>query len=556
MIKNHFFGVVHGAAPLQDPNCPGSSRFEDGAVFFEASRISAESCTALPLLNDTGRQVVCCLLGYILNLEELRRKYHTGMIPDVELISRLYAEKGEDFLFELDGTFRIVLYDRAKQRVLILADSFGFVLPFYVCRQGNTFILSTSLKRLLSYARLAPGLNRSALYDFLFAKKCIPSGHTLIRQVQKIPDGYCLDIDLSKWSAAALRIPWKTRTISQEEAKRDLLSRIRHNVNCLLPVTGREVACTVTSGYDTNIILHYLCEIRSRQVYTYTIGGKDKDETSQVLKNVVNYPGITPRIAHVPEKKLDQLPDLVWKLEGYLFEGGIYLTDHLGSLLASQGERFVFTGEGGDGLFSSYQHAFIMNGRLDLVSSFPGYIYYRFIRPLFHLGSAEEQLLKKFRLRSYTAQFDKVRDMNLKKMGIILNEYGVMGLHPFLSFDYRSYCQALGRRLSRKKIYYKQEIRKTVHPQIAETLVKIGGSTDIGYLLMPQLRYLSPLLSSPLISSLFTERERSRIRRHPGKYITLIHHLFFLYTFDKLFLSGKFDLSRESPGVTLGELFR
>jgi len=95
------------------------------------------------------------------------------------------------------------------------------------------------------------------------------------------------------------------------------------------------------------------------------------------------YPTVTAYADRIPPDKMNELPDLVWKLEGYLFESCIYLTDQLGRLVSMHSERAIFQGEGADNLFSSYKKSQTERLRWFLSGTLSGYFFYRFIWLIF-----------------------------------------------------------------------------------------------------------------------------------------------------------------------------
>ncbi|MFC2102646.1 asparagine synthase-related protein [Bacteroidota bacterium] len=544
--------IIWGIAP-GEPVLSGGS-FDDRLVQLRSQRIN-DAVAETDLVYDQQNDIACSILGYILNREDLRTTHQLEATEDQEIIIELYKKFGVDFQYHLDGIFLITLYDRKSKRLYLLTDSFGFILPVYYSQKPDSLVFSTSLKQLLTKTGIHPVMNQDALRDLLYSQKCIPNELTLVDEVHKIPAGFRMEVDMATKAVHLRKTNWKIKKRKREDAKRGLLAQVKANVSGLLPYSGSRRAVTLSSGFDTNLVLYLLSEFSGVPLSSYTIGGKEFDEIPAVKKIVAHYPSVDARYRHVPETRLNSLPDIVWDLEGYLYEGGIYLMDELGALLESTNKMTAFTGEGGDGLFNSYKNMRIQKIRMSLIGTIHGYIYYRFIRPLFHLQSPEIQVLKKFRRVKAPSLFSKGRDLNLKKMGILLNAHGIMPLNPFLSLEYRSYCKALGKRLSRKKRFYKKEVRKVVPPEVSEILAKLDGATDTWYLLEPYLHLLEPLLNSELCKRLLSERDRNKIQRNPDKFEALIHQLFFIYTFQELFLSGKYDFRMDRPGVTLEELF-
>ena len=553
MKSNKIFGKIDFKGTTNNPVVSDRS-FDDGVVSVDAERI--QSADSEPIISfDSNHDVTCSLLGYIINREELRTSYQLQACDENGIITELYLKFGTDFLYLLDGIFLIMLYDQKAKRLFLLTDAFGFILPIYFYQNGDGLLFSTSLKQILVSSAIQPRMNQDALRDLLFTQKCIPNEMTLVKGVTKLPAGFNMEVDLEKQEIHMTKASWEVKEIPREVGKKRLLLQVGENIAHLKSYAGKRIACSLSAGFDTNLVLHFLAGETMQSINTYTIGGKEQDEIPQTTEITSHYPSIVAKHTHVSDNKLNDLPRMVWDLEGYLLEGGIYLMDELGKFLETNDEQFVYSGEGGDGLFNSYKNMRVQKVRMHLIGTFSGYIYYRFIRPLFHLRSSEIQVLKKIRRPLASSLFSKGRDLNLKKIGIILNSYGVMGLHPFLSMEFRSCCKSLGKKLSRKKNFYKGEVRREVNPEIAEILTKLPGATDTWYLLKPYLHLLDPLLNTELCKNLFSKHDLRRIKQQPRKFEELIHQLFFIYTFQELFLSGTYDFSMKSPRVSLEDLF-
>src|SRR6056297_2051630 len=103
--------------------------------------------------------------GEIYNHQELRDtitcEYEFQTDSDCEVILALYAEKGVDFIDELEGMFAFILYDDEKGTYLIARDHIG-INPLYTGHdKAGNFYVSSELKAIekqcITIAQFPPG---------------------------------------------------------------------------------------------------------------------------------------------------------------------------------------------------------------------------------------------------------------------------------------------------------------------------------------------------------------------------------------------------------------
>ena len=103
-------------------------------------------------LYSRDRKLILGVNGEIYNHREIREryrgKYDFTTQSDCEVILALYADRGPDFLDDMNGIFAFVLYDEENDCYLAARDHIGIV-PFYIGWDvyGN-FYFSSELKAL------------------------------------------------------------------------------------------------------------------------------------------------------------------------------------------------------------------------------------------------------------------------------------------------------------------------------------------------------------------------------------------------------------------------
>ena len=128
------------------PDWSGIYSGERAILVHERLAIVGVDTGAQPLYNP-ARTHVLAVNGEIYNHQRLERElkepFELQTRSDCEVILALYAERGADFLNDLNGIFAFVLYDEERDRYLVARDPIG-VMPLYTGHdeQGNFFVAS------------------------------------------------------------------------------------------------------------------------------------------------------------------------------------------------------------------------------------------------------------------------------------------------------------------------------------------------------------------------------------------------------------------------------
>jgi asparagine synthase (glutamine-hydrolysing) len=118
-----------------------------------------------------------------------------GATNDADLILRAYRRFGGSLFGRLKGTFALVIWDRAQQRLLAARDPIGVHPLFYAERSGG-FVFSVSPERVVRNDGVSTALNPRALADWL-AHRWPDAEETFFEAVRRVRPGYVLSLDRS-----------------------------------------------------------------------------------------------------------------------------------------------------------------------------------------------------------------------------------------------------------------------------------------------------------------------------------------------------------------------
>ena len=509
------------------------------------NRIHNSSINNKNIFYNDKTNIICAIIGYISNLNKIKNENHIFSNADTAIIENFYNLKGPNFIYDLDGIFTIFIWDSNKKRAYIFQDEYGSNLPLYYTNNDNQFIFSTSLKELLTQLHCKRKLNFNAAINFLFYRTIIPDESTLIENINKLIPGHYIAVDYKSQNIKIYALEKKEKKFSRQFAKKNLIKSIKESIENLVNLSANENLCTTLSGgFDTNLILHHLAKNTSNQITTLTIGGKLVNEIPVAKKCADRYPNVMHKCRTIRLNILEFLPEIVWKLDGYVYEEGIFLQYELASLISNNSLKTIFLGDCADQQLDSYRYIFspilIIRFRQLIKQTVLGDLYYKFLEHKSIKYSERVKSLNKFQIKYSKIRFDTNIDFILKKSGIMLNNHNIQGIYPFLSKDVKAIAKSLGF-INRKKKYYKKEVKNVLGKERQINISKIGGSTDVDYLVENYSNIIIEFLKSEFIKYFLNTKEVSEIIDNLPDYYDFILQLLYIYLFNELFISGKFD---------------
>lgn len=277
-----------------------------------------------PLRNETGDVFVVCN-GEIYNHEAIAadlRAHHTLLTrSDVEVISHLYEDHGDDCVSLLDGMFAFVLYDAQKKRFLAARDPIG-IKPFYYAREGQRWYFASEAKALL-----AAGVEPQSV-------RMLPPG---FRLTERGPEQY--------YFLAA------QRSVPNPDVVRGLLD---HAVRKRL-LADVEVGTFLSGGLDSSIITA-LAQRHQPNLRCFTVGMEGTPDV-EAARQVAAYLGVRHYVrTFTVEEMLAALPEAIWHVESFnpSMVTGAVVTLMAARHAKAEGLKVVLCGEGSDEIFAGY----------------------------------------------------------------------------------------------------------------------------------------------------------------------------------------------------------
>ena len=352
------------------PDGFGYEAMQDRGVGFSHARLSI-----IDLDEDRGRQPFVSADGRLLlahngefydykriraDLTSRGERFSTK--SDSELVLHLYPRLGlEGMLEHLRGEFGFALYDREKDRLILVRDRFG-IKPLYWAEAGGALVFGSELKVLFAHPSVEPAFSAEGLYHQLM--QTIVPGSTAFAGIQQVKPGHMVVIERPHGRLkVTTRKYWDMDfPLAGEREQRDdayyiegvragLMEAVQLRLEADVPV-----ACYLSGGIDSCSILGLSAASQQSPVKAFTIGFDDSayDETA-IAREMAEATGADQDVLTLQADHLyDNFAETIWHTERT-----IYNTLGVAKLLMSRhvqqsGYKVVVTGEGSDELFAGY----------------------------------------------------------------------------------------------------------------------------------------------------------------------------------------------------------
>ncbi len=288
------------------------------------------------------------------SLEDQGRQFQTH--SDCETILHAYAVYGDTFIEHLGGMFAFALFDRNKQRLILVRDRLG-MKPLFMAKTTDGICFASEMKALLPALAVKPEINPSALIQFLQNQNAC-GRETMLSGVEQILPAEYVVIERGEiierqryWSA--LRVQPRDIGYAEAEAEFDVLmervmiQHMRADVPFGLFLSG---------GVDSTTLLALLSRYKDEPIRTFSLGFCNSsvgDELSTAERIAKHFNSQHTIIRPAGESMLQRLVYSTWAADDLMRDFANLPTSLLAEE-AAQDLKVVFSGEGGDEAFAGY----------------------------------------------------------------------------------------------------------------------------------------------------------------------------------------------------------
>ncbi len=336
-----------------------------------------------PIFNEDGT-VGVVYNGEIYNYRELRawlesegHSFRTA--SDTEVIVHLWEQVGIDFPKHLNGMFAIALYDRARQRVVLVRDHVG-IKPLYYALDAQGLVFGSEVKAVLESGRVSRRLDVDGLAQFL-SWEYVPGAGTLLQGIRRLEPARSLELDLATGRSTVRRY-WSPLTVADSSPPRsaaewedEVDAAVRQAVRRQL-VSDVPLGAFLSGGVDSSLVVAAMGEAE-----TFSIGFDDPSyNETQWSKRVADHLGVRHHVEIIRPQALELFEHLMNFMDDPIGDFSIFPT-YLVSRLASQHVKVVLSGDGGDELFGGYE-TFLAEEKFRNWQRLPGWLRRGVIEPM------------------------------------------------------------------------------------------------------------------------------------------------------------------------------
>jgi asparagine synthase (glutamine-hydrolysing) len=312
-----------------------------------------------PVLSESEDVIALCngeIYNHVRHRQDLERRGHRfNSGSDAEVIPHLYEEHGDAFVAQLHGKFAIALYDRARQRVLLVRDRLG-IKPLYYVEVGDELYFASEIKSLLLVPGLVPLLDRNALDHVLTFKHTLGT-ETLLQGVRALAPGHCLIVELTSRGHAQrayYEVPWEPhRPVPEfEVAQREVLRLFDRAVEMRL-MSDVPLGVALSGGLDSSSVVASVAVQSDRPPMTFAVDTEGAVNDLAFARLVADrYKTDHHEVRFAPDDLPALVTDVMWHAEEF-FSVSELPTYYLGQA-AHQQVKVLLCGDGADELFGGY----------------------------------------------------------------------------------------------------------------------------------------------------------------------------------------------------------
>jgi asparagine synthase (glutamine-hydrolysing) len=324
-------------------------------------------------LSPAGHQPMCTadgrlamiFNGEIYNYRELQRALRLEGArfrsdSDTEVILEGWARHGPDFLRRLRGMFALAIWDRTNGAAYLARDAFG-IKPMYYASGGGRFAFASEVRALLASRVVSAELSPEAVASYLSAGS-VQEPLSLVRGIVSLPAGTFLRIDVSARGAivaepvcfdASLATDRVATTSDRGAAAILVREALRDSVAHHL-VSDVPVACFLSGGIDSSIVVALAAELSARPLETFTVvfGEREYSELGPARALAQRFGTDHTEVPLTAADLFAALPHAFASMDQPSMDGlNTYVVSRA---VRERGIKVVLSGLGGDEMFAGY----------------------------------------------------------------------------------------------------------------------------------------------------------------------------------------------------------
>lgn len=275
LLKNMATAMTH-----RGPDDEGL--FQDGPAGFAFRRLAIIDLSEKghqPMQGQNG-DITVILNGEIYNYREIRKEmeregYSFESESDTEVVIYLYEKYGERCLEYLRGMFAIAIWDKPKQKLILIRDRVG-QKPLKYFYDGTQLVFGSCIRSILKDDSVKREIDPEAIEAYLHFG-FVPHPLTGFKGIQKLPPAHFLVFEKGK---IRMERYWELHyspksTLSFEEAGEQFLAKFTEAVR-LRMISDVPLGVFLSGGMDSSAVTAVMSQLSDQPINTFSIGFKEE----------------------------------------------------------------------------------------------------------------------------------------------------------------------------------------------------------------------------------------------------------------------------------------
>ena len=323
------------------------------------SIIDVSSAANQPMF-DAEERVGVVFNGEIYNFQEIREELERSghrfrTRSDTEVIVEAYAEWGIDFVDRLRGMFAIAIYDKRRDRLILLRDRIGKKPLCYSIHNG-VLIFASEIKAILKYPGVPREPDYQAIHEYL-SFQYVPSPMTAFAGIHKLPPAHLLIADRGRTPSIrryfSFPEPSTVRARPLKQLEEELIDHLREATR-LRMISDVPIGAFLSGGVDSSSVVAMMAQLSNAPVKTFTIGFEEQSYDERAYARMVARRYGTDHQEMIVRPEAMQIIDRIVYHYGEPYADSSAIPTYYVSQIAREQVTVVLNGDGGDESFLGY----------------------------------------------------------------------------------------------------------------------------------------------------------------------------------------------------------
>lgn len=259
---------------------------------------SGDDSTLTQYIRSDGAIYTLIYNGELYNTEELRTEllakgYTFDSYSDTEVLLTAYMCWGIACVEKLNGIFAFAVYDEKEKRILLARDHLG-IKPLFYSKQGDTFIIGSEIKTVLSHPAVSPKVDEEGLTEIFALGPARKPGSGVFKEIKEIPPAHLMVITPD---SITMREYWELKAEENDETLDEATDHLRQLLFDAIErqLVGDVSLCSFLSGgLDSSIISAVAAKAYEKQGKVLTTYSLDYEGNDKYFKSSLYQPTSDP----------------------------------------------------------------------------------------------------------------------------------------------------------------------------------------------------------------------------------------------------------------------